>query len=345
MKVSFSLFFVLFSLFSSAAELKELKVGDQTLYYYYIPAPESKGKTLVFLHGSVTAGKESAIPRQVPLDSLLEMNSAFIGDFNSAGYNCLVPIAWGKYNWLDPEGESYLQKLLEAEGLTEGVFLSGFSDGATGAYRYFYQEPEKYEGLLMFNAFPQLGWFSKNVDYKRAINKKVLFFSQDADKEMPYEFMLVEYRRQKMLNPESYFVLRPGKHEFRTYTGDDFKLALKILAAPMQVKANPKGFVWIYPCIDGLIMDNKLVESYSFRKMIGKKYNISLNEYMSQEESSKIFMEKLKQNLTISFLPMLVSESEFQKENFFTLEFRVQEGQQGEVMTTLMDNYLLLNPW
>ncbi len=329
-------------------ELRELNLDGNKLFYYITkPKIDENHKTLVFLHGSVSLYKDLKNPKLVPLDSLLEMNTSFINEFANSNYMCIVPIAFGEYNWLEGKGEIFLDEILKKEKiLAKDVNLSGFSDGATGSFRYFYKQPSKYKSLTVFNAYPQLDWFSKEINYEKINNKKVLYLSQKNDKAIPYEFLLLEYRRQKMFNQETYFVLREGKHEFIKYSSDDFKLVVKLLETPIQSRAETKEFTWIYPAIDGLIVNNVLLEVYPFRESIGKKYEIDIKEYKSQSESFKLFRNYIVASNNVRFLPLLVSNEELLSKDFFNLEFipTIQLADSHST-TILMDNYKRLKAW
>lgn len=346
--------FVLFVLllfkviFAFPYETKQISFDNEQLFYHIINADAKRqNKILVFLHGSVILYHDLVTPKKVPLDSLLEMNSDFEKEITDAGYACIVPIAKGEYNWLNPKGEIFLDEILKQEALkSTDVFLSGFSDGATGSYRYFYNNPQKYKGLLLFNAYPQLDYFSSKVDYKKVRNKKVIFVSQDSDKRIPYEFSLLEYRRQKLVNKETYFVLREGKHEFQKYTNEDFKLLIRLLERPMETISETDEFMRIFPAIDGLIIDNVLMEAYPFRKSIGKKFGMDIKEYMSQQDSYQFFKKKIENQEKIQFITLFVSNKEFESTPVFELKFTsINDGGQLETIAIFMDNYFLLELW
>ena len=144
--------------------------------------------------------------------------------------------------------------------------MSGFSDGATGAFKYFYRFPDKFKGLLLFNGYPQHNNFNKLVDYSRFSNYKIVFVSQKDDKIIPYEFEMTEFRRQKMTNANTYFLLVDGKHKFIQYNKKQFDQCITLLENNQSPELAEHDSTWIFPPVDGLMVNNEVLELYPFRK-------------------------------------------------------------------------------
>ncbi|MES2589012.1 MAG: hypothetical protein V4622_08530 [Bacteroidota bacterium] len=324
-----------------AKDVDSLFVDKTKLYFHHVRAKANES-LVIHLHGSVSEFKKLTENKIFDLDTLLENNNDFIHEFTKAGFDVLVPQAFQEYNWLEEKGKVFIDKLIEKYGkLYSSLYISGFSDGGTGAYRIFYQNPEKFSGLIAFNAYPQMNYFNKTVDYKKVTNKKVIYFSQKNDHLIPYEFLLMEYRRQKLVNNETYFYLKEGKHEFIKYSKKDFEDCTKQLLQENLGKENKNDFVWIYAPIDALILDHEILELYTFRKAIGKKFGIDIKEYMSQVESKKTIGKIIKEQNSVRVMPILVSKNELETLEIFEFNFVSR----NESYSIIVDNYFKIENW
>src|SRR5690606_23644255 len=99
----------------------------------------------------------------------------------------------------------------------------------TGSFKIFYNNPEYFNGLVVFNGYPQHANFYKNADYSSVNHQKVVFFGTFKDKRIPYEFMLTEYCKQKSENADTYFYLANGNHSFNSYKKQDLNELFGIL--------------------------------------------------------------------------------------------------------------------
>ena len=339
-----TLFLLCFFIYSDAAFSQDVDsiFIEKTKLYFHIARAKANQSLVIHLHGAVSQFKNLEKNKISNLDSLLENNSDFIHEFTKAGFDVLVPQAFNEFNWLEEKGKIYVEKLIEKYGQRyNSIFISGFSDGGTGAYRIFYQNPEKFTGVIMFNAYPQLQYFNKTIDYKKITNKKVIYFTQKNDHLIPYEFPLLEYRRQKIVNSETYFYIKDGKHEFYKYTKNDFLACIKNLQNPILPKENKEGFFWIYPPIDGLIIDDKIVELYTFQKAVAKKFGIDIKEYMSQVDSKKTIEKFLKENEIVKVAPTILSSQELETMEMFEFTFIVDK----KTYLLYFDNYFKMSNW
>ena len=265
----------------AAAILDTFIHSGRNLFAYRLMSTASDERSLlIFLHGSVRAYigmKEAPLPG---LSDLLEGNKTLEEQVSATGMDLVVPVVNGSFNWLEPDGKIWIEALLERYRTQYSrIFIAGFSDGGTGAYRYFYDMPDRFAGLWILNGYPQLQNYQRKVDYRRNIEKPVLFYSQYEDKVVPYEFLLTEYRRQSIINGRALFRLFTGRHELQSYSAAAVREALDLLLAP----ANPayvcsKDSVWIFPPFDAFMRDSSLVEPYSFRAKIGKRYGMKATE-------------------------------------------------------------------
>jgi len=250
---------------------------------FYKISNASDTKLLIFLHGGVSHPNFSNPSSQVDMDFLLESNTIFIQSFLNDGYSVLLPIKDDSLNWLENHNYSFsiLDTMTKLYFKTyKETYLSGFSDGGTGAYKIFYSHYASYNGLIMFNAYPQHKNFNKSVHYDSVRNKKIIFMSTNNDKVIPYEFALTEYANQKIYNSNTFIYVSIGEHWFKRYDSSDFKIVLDVLSG--QNTCNSKL------AIHGYIYQDSLKEFYEYRKRIYKKYRYAegiykVNMYQSRQ--------------------------------------------------------------
>ena len=333
-------FLLLTSISVEASELRSIEIDGIKLYYHFCPTEKTKKGLLIFLHGSVRAFKNKTENNPVDVTPLLEYNIELVNAFNDKGYDIILPIAYNEYNWLEYTGDKFIGELVSTYTKDYlAIYLSGFSDGATGAFKYFYRYPDKFKGLLLFNGYPQHNNFNKLVDYSRFDNYKVVFVSQKDDKIIPYEFFLTEFRRQKMTNANTYFLLVNGKHKFIQYTKKQFEQCIELLENDQRPASVDPDSAWVYPPVDGLMVNNEVIALYTFRKKIAKGFGMLPTEYISnQTEFSKL--EKLKKAGLLQIRPLKILKSTITNEVF---EFHfLSNGNNG---TVLFQNYLIRNAW
>ena len=80
---------------------------------------------------------------------------------------------------------------------------------------------------------------------------------------------------QKKSNPNTFLYLRDGKHSFSYYDQEDFQLLYRMLSKTNNKETEP---------LHGLILNDQLIESYSFRKSFLRKYSFGREHY---EENQK----------------------------------------------------------
>ena len=237
---------------------------------------------MVFLHGGVSNPYFNQSPDEILLDYLLEENHSFPEQAAANNFDLLFPVTDENFNWLDQPEKSFaiLKNYIDStsEKYSE-IYISGFSDGATGSFKIFYNNSGFFDGLVMFNGYPQHANFYKTVDYSTVTDKKVIFFSTLKDKVIPYEFLLTEYSKQKEENPDTYFYLTEGDHSFINYTQQDFEELFAILTNKVSnTKTEP---------VQGFVKDDKLVTIYPFRKKIVRKYNYGKETYETNKLQQK----------------------------------------------------------
>ncbi len=241
---------------------------------FYCIADRSNDKLIVFLHGGVNNPNFKQSHDQITLNYLIEDNDSFLKQAAENNFDLILPITNDSLNWLDQPREAFhvLKDYIESiPKQYQAVYISGFSDGGTGSFKIFYKNPDYFDGLIVFNGYPQHANFYKTADYSSIKNKKVIFFSTFNDKTIPYEFLLTEYCAQKKENADTYFYLANGSHSFRSFREKDFHELFLILTDKVSKnKTEP---------IQGFVKNDQLIAIYPFRKKIVRKYNFGKETY------------------------------------------------------------------
>jgi len=249
---------------------------------FYLISENSNEKTIIFLHGGVNNPYFEQPADKISIDYLVENNQEFLTQASTNGFNIIIPITNDSLNWLENPNQTFieLKKMVAKSSLdSQKIFISGFSDGGTGSFKIFYQNPDYFEGLIVFNGYPQHKNFYKTVDYEKVENKKVLFFSTYKDKVIPYEFLLTEYCLQKKSNPNTFIYLSSGDHSFTNYTKEDIDILFDILSGKNQNKSTEP--------IQGFIENDTLITLYPFRKKIVRKFGFGKETYQENRRQQK----------------------------------------------------------
>lgn len=263
------------------ARIDTFSVKGSPLYAYFSTGSgQGKKGLLIFLHGSVSAYAGQSGTVLPPVKELLEENPFIEAQCAQAGLDLVLPVVNGSYNWLDPSGELWMKALLDRYASAyDRIYIGGFSDGGTGAYRYFYSMIGSFSGLWILNGYPQLQHFYKKVHYESNRSKPVVVYSQFDDKIVPYEFLLTEFRRQRLINPNAFFRLFPGKHQLGAYTESSISDALQALIHPStEVNQIAADSIWLYPPLDAFVTDTLVQIQYKFRAKVGKDYGMRKSE-------------------------------------------------------------------
>jgi predicted peptidase len=282
MKLFVAAFFPLLLLIAQTALSEVVPVSFRGNHFYYI-RNEGNKKLLIFLHGGVnnpSFNTDQVIPK---LNYLLEGNIDLVPLANENGFDLLIPIKNDSLNWVDNYEYCFqqLKTYSDSTRFYNQIFLSGFSDGGTGSYRIFYSHWDAFDGLIVFNGYPQLNNFYKKVDCSSIKNKKILFLSTKKDNVIPYEFLMTEYAKQKKFNPDTYFFLADGEHNFGDYKRADLKQVFDMIKT---VPDNTKTEV-----IHGYIRKDSLIHFYEFREKINRKYGYEPEFLKENQKQQKRF--------------------------------------------------------
>ena len=247
---------------------------------YYLNS-KSNNKLIVFLHGGMSNPTFKKKQTSVSLSYLLENNTNFIPIAESNGFDIIVPIKNDSLNWLDNYDYcfSVFKKYINSlETKYEEIYISGFSDGGTGSYKIFYKYYKYFDGLIVFNGYPNHNNYNKKINYSKIKNKKIIFCGTLKDKRIAYEFSLVEYCKQKKYNPNTFFYLTKGKHLFNSYSMGNLKLIFELLTKGENHKTEQ---------IQGLVINDKLITFYKYRKKIIRKYNYGIEIYKENKRQKR----------------------------------------------------------
>lgn len=260
-------------------------------YHFFHISDTANHKAIVFLHGGVRNPIFTEQYEQITINYLLEDNTPVLDRItdNHNHFDLILPITKDSLNWLDYPDKSFLIIKAYLDSLSKTyneIYISGFSDGGTGSYKMFYNHSSYFDGLLVFNGYPQHSNFYKTVDYSLVTDKKVIFVSTFKDKVIPYEFLMVEYCKQKMHNPNTYFMVCRGDHSFRSYLEFDFQDFLFILNDNItNSKVEP---------IQGYVRNDSVKWVYPFRKKILKRYSFGHDTYTANKRQLRLYKEKVR---------------------------------------------------
>lgn len=282
--------FLLFISFSSVILSQDLdsafiKIGNE---YYFKITNTRNNKLVYFLHGGIKDNYFKEQKKSINLNYLIENNCHFISQMIKNGFDLIFPVTSDSLNWLNKT--DYCFKIIKDISETENknyreTYISGFSDGGTGSFKIFYKYYEYFNGLIVFNGFPQHNNFSNKIDYKKINNKKIIFIGTYRDKIIPYEFMIETYHHQKKYNSNTFLYVKNGSHNFEIFEKEDFNKISSILNSEIK---NDK-FIQTH----GYIENDELIEFYMFRKKIVSKYNFGQNLLKINKEQ-KVNINKTK---------------------------------------------------
>lgn len=253
--------------------------GDSALVTFrhnklYVIANDTNHKLIIFLHGGVSNPYFKQASDKITLNYLFESNDEFQRQTSKNNFDVVLPITNDSINWLDhPQWVfSFLKEYIASASKNYNeIFITGFSDGGTGSYKIFYDNPGYFNGLVVFNGYPQHANYNKNTVYSTVTDKKILFFATYKDKTIPYEFLLTEYCKQKEVNANTYFYLAEGNHSFQNYKEKDIREVFEILNGTINNRETIP--------IQGYVRNDQLVTPYPFRKKIVRKYHYGKDIY------------------------------------------------------------------
>jgi hypothetical protein len=278
-------YLLIFCLTSYAQDVDTSIVNYNGNKFYHLKV-DTNTNILIFLHGGVNNPKFQDTSQVQKLNFLLEDNNLMISSALANGFNLLIPITNDSLNWLTNHNYCFksISSYIDTFRKYSKKYISGFSDGGTGSYKIFYDNIQYFDGLAVFNGYPQHQNFYLNVNYKNTIDKKILFFSTLQDNVIPYEFLLTEYSKQKVYNTNTFLYIKTGAHTFADYDQKAINTCFNILTSKIKNSNNE--------AVHGFLESDKLIELYVFRKMIVKRYNYGIDFYEENRKQRKKYNKK-----------------------------------------------------
>ncbi|EGV36830.1 PDZ domain-containing protein [Neisseria weaveri] len=195
------------SLFAAEAQFHRFSLtasdGKDRPYIVYTPAgvaADEKRPLLVYLHGAVSSPD---IPAE-PLDKV--RRSSFLKLADAGRYLVLFPFGQKGAAWFDSVGTDMVFKQInEVEKQfavdADKVFMSGFSDGASGTLYLAATHPERFAGFIALNgSLPVAAHLGESPVYPENINHKPLYMiNTQGDMLYPAAMMrpVVDFLRQR----------------------------------------------------------------------------------------------------------------------------------------------------
>ena len=252
--------------------------------HFYESIDSENSKLLIFLHGGVANPYFKQPAQNIEVDFLLEDNNAFVHLAHQNSFDLIVPITNQNLDWLnEPEKTfNWIREYVKSnpKPYTE-IYISGFSDGGTGSFKIFYNHPNFFDGLVVFNGYPQHRNFHKTVDYEDVVDKKLVLVSTFKDKVIPYEFLMTEYVLQKSTNAQTYLYVTEGDHDFKSYTLVDLHKVFDVLTGVNRCGQKQ--------ALHGFLVNDTLQEVYPYRKKIVRQFNHGKTVYEENKSQLKRF--------------------------------------------------------
>ena len=269
--------------FSQSIDTMNVNFRGNDLYHI---KKDTNSRVLIFLHGGVSNPLFDDTSKVFELDLLLEGNKYLIPLVLENGYDLLIPVTNDSMNWLTNHKYCYenLLDYIDSSKIYDSKFISGFSDGGTGSFKIFYNYPDSFQGLTVFNGYPQHENFYQEVNYEQINNKMIAFFSTFEDKIIPYEFLLTEYCKQKKTNANTFFYVKEGRHSFDEYMKEEINLFIQIMTSKINNTQNEP--------IHAYMKGDEVQEFYPFRKKICKRYCYGKKYYLINKEQAKQYNNK-----------------------------------------------------
>jgi hypothetical protein len=163
--------------------------GVKRRYYVYVPSsykPETKTPLVVYLHGGV-------LRRELIEDWEIE-DFELVTLAEEHGYIMLFPLGQFGASWWDSVGiTNVLQQIRKTKQEfnidDDRVFMTGFSDGASGSFDFAMCFPTAFAGFLPFNGHPGVGSAagSMHTYFVNCANRPLYVVNTDEDELYPAE--------------------------------------------------------------------------------------------------------------------------------------------------------------
>ncbi|MDO6676714.1 alpha/beta hydrolase-fold protein [Tenacibaculum sp. 1_MG-2023] len=163
------------------------KINDslKTSYYVHLPLNYTVKKeypVLIFLHGAVRHTKLSDFETKSNLKYWNRYYTKYADENNVV---LIFPKGNKHYNWMTSDAgffivPSIVKQLKKAININDNkIFISGHSNGATGAFSYLMKQPNLFAGFYGFNTEPKV--YTGGTFIENTLNRSFINFSTDQD--------------------------------------------------------------------------------------------------------------------------------------------------------------------
>lgn len=270
----------------------------KTSFFVHLPKDYNPNKSyplLFFLHGAVRYNQLSDY--QLASWVLYDWNRYYTKYAERNEVILVFPKGSRKFNWMTsddgffmiPKIVTLVKKTLNVDD--DKVFISGHSNGATGAFSYLMKQPSLFAGFYGFNTYPKVftgGTFVENIKNRSFIN-----FSTDKDYYYPPNANDDFTQLMNSINADyKEFRYNGFSHSFPQF--DESEPAYGILFSDLlkrQRNPFPKEISWefddeCYGNIDWL--SNIKLDTLAVRKDWHKVKNFKINRWLKYDEKDSL---------------------------------------------------------
>ena len=195
----------------------EIEGPDERLrpYHVYVPTtydPQQSYPVLFDLHGAVSSAPQ-------PADYLVQRRRLWEEEAEELGWILVVPHGDRYASWFSANGRANLLGELtfvkQQYNVDENrVFVSGFSDGGSGAYWQGFHDPTPWAALISFHGHPGVGGYGPYQTYPRnLLNRPIRATTGETDELYPPGNVSPYVELFERLGVDIEWVVVPGGHD------------------------------------------------------------------------------------------------------------------------------------
>jgi predicted esterase len=194
--------------------------GRTRPYHVYVPSDYDPTEALALLfdlHGSVSA------PAQ-PAEYLMDRRRLWESEAEEYGWILIVPHGDRNASWFSADGHANiigeLNTVKRLYNIDENrVFVSGFSDGGSGAYWQAFHCPTPWAGMIAFHGHPGIGGYGPYQTYPRnLLNRPIRATTGEQDELYPPSVIAPYAELFNQLGVELDWIVYPGGHDAQFLT-------------------------------------------------------------------------------------------------------------------------------
>lgn len=221
--------------------------GVRRPFYWYIPAsydPTKKAPLLVYLHGGISRPEIIENPEEYVKES------PFLKLADEEGYVLLFPLGQAGATWWDSVG---VANVLEQVRLTKRkfniddnrVYLTGFSDGASGSFFFTMCHPTDFAVFLPLNGHPGVGSTAGEIQtyFINLFNRPCYVVNTDQDQLYPDKEIRLTMELAQRAGANIFYRIYTGIGHSFDYALKEIPLMAKFIATHIRI-ANPPVIKW-----------------------------------------------------------------------------------------------------